>query len=60
MNQLRPTRLLKITYPYWVISRVVFLVLGSLIFLVLHESILHFRTQKLSAKRELGYVNRTN
>jgi hypothetical protein len=60
MNQLSPTKLLKIVYPYRVISRVALLVLGSLIFLILHESIRHFRARKLSSKRELDYVNRTN
>ena len=60
MKQLSPTKLLKVVYPYWVISRVVLLVLSSLVFLILHESIRHFRARKLSHKQELGYVNRTN
>ncbi len=50
MNQLSPAKLLKFIYPYWVISRVVLLMLGSLIFLMLHESIRHFRVRKLLAK----------
>lgn len=60
MHQLNLTKLLKIIYPYWVIGRVVALVLGSLLFLILYESIRRFHRLKLSTKRQLGYVNRAN
>lgn len=55
------TRVLKVIYPYWVISKVIVLLLGSLVFLVLHgtmRQLLH--TLKLSAKQDLSYVNRAD
>lgn len=61
MYQLSLPRLFKLVYPYFVISRVITLLLGSLIFLILHESIHRFRLSKLSDSRVdkgLSYVNR--
>lgn len=60
MNKFSPTRFLRIIYPYWVISKVLILVLSSLIFLILHESMRFIRVQKMLGKREPSYVNRTN
>lgn len=61
MHHLTLTRALKLIYPYWVITRVIALVLGSLVFLVLHETIRQLlRRPRSLAKRELSYVNRTN
>lgn len=54
------SKLLKFAYPYWVISRVVVLVLASLVFLILYEFIRYSQVLKLSTKRRLNYVNRAN
>jgi hypothetical protein len=61
MHQFTLSQWLKLAYPYWIISRVITLLLGSLIFLILHESIRRLRLSKLAignAGGKLGYVNR--
>ncbi len=61
MRHLTPARLLKLFYPYWVVARVITLVVGSLAFLILHET-LRYRlyTSNASARRKLSYVNRAS
>lgn len=60
MNRLTLPAVLRFVYPYWVISRVLALVLGSLAFLVLHQSIRYLLHLPILTKQELGYVDRTN
>jgi hypothetical protein len=60
MKQLLLVKLWQIAYPYWVVSKVVALVLGSLAVLLLSEWARSLsKTAKLTAQ-ELDYVNRTN
>ena len=61
MHHLTFARALKLVYPYWVITRVIALVVGSLLFLVLQDAARQpLRVLKSSARRELSYVNRAN
>jgi len=60
MTQLILTKLFKPVYPYWVVSRVLVLIVGSLIFLALYELTRHFHLRRLSERGELDYVNRIN
>lgn len=59
LTKLNLARLLKWVYPYWVVGRVLALVLGSLIFLVLHEAMRQvLNLSKSPAKPTLNYADR--
>lgn len=59
MHHLTLARMLKFIYPYWVIARVITLVVGSLAFLILHETLRYMLyIPNASARRKLNYVNR--